>query len=427
LSIVRYQCALVRAAVALAVGCAVLVPTAVNARPTHPVHPARPVQEDDPADDDGSSQVELEIDPLRADDSDVESAFSDIQENVLAQRSQLETAQQRVTDAQGAVDTARSVVAQTQAELDLWVAESDEVVIQAFITSPSERAFDALTSATAGDAAVKQALLDMTADEDADVLAGLDATQRRLEDEQAAEEEAVEAAQQAVEAAQTALEDLEAAVSQQTQFTNEVEARLEQQLGEIEALRDSDPELAEQLEARAGSLAGDIAESRRLLQEETALEEAGVAPADPGAPDGPSTITVEGGLAVVSCPQGLGSIQVAGVIARDLQGLLNLAAEQGLPLCGNGWRDPAEQVALRRSHCGSSHYAIYEAPASACSPPTARPGQSLHEQGLAIDFTCAGSTVSWGDRCHDFLRAHAADFGFHPLSSEPWHFSPTGQ
>ena len=43
--------------------------------------------------------------------------------------------------------------------------------------------------------------------------------------------------------------------------------------------------------------------------------------------------------------------------------------------------------AVRRANCGSSNYAIYQMPASACSPPTARPGTSMHEQGLAIDFT----------------------------------------
>jgi len=414
---------LVRAVVALAVGSAVLVPSAAS---------AVPFQEEDSGDGDGSAtssaQVELDIDPLRAEEGDLESAFGDIQENVLAQRAQVTAAQQNLTSAQNALAAAQTVVAETQAEIDFWVAESDTVVVQAFMTSPAERALDTLDQETAEEATVMHTMLDMQADADADVLAELSAARERLEEQQATEQDAADAAEEAVSAAEGALADLEAAVSQQTRFTMEVEARLERDLGEIEALRESDPELAAALEQQAAALAAQIAESRRILEEEAALEAAGVEPADPNDPGGPITITVEGGLAMVSCPGGLGSIDVAGVVARDLQRLLNLADQQGLPLCGNGWRDPAEQVALRRSHCGSSYYAIYQAPASSCSPPTARPGSSMHEQGLAIDFTCgSGGTVGWGDSCHDFLRANAEDHGLYPLSSEPWHWSTNGQ
>ena len=55
------------------------------------------------------------------------------------------------------------------------------------------------------------------------------------------------------------------------------------------------------------------------------------------------------------------------------------------------YRDPQRQIELRQQNCGSSHYAIYEAPSSACSPPTARPGSSNHERGLAVDFQNCGT------------------------------------
>jgi len=87
----------------------------------------------------------------------------------------------------------------------------------------------------------------------------------------------------------------------------------------------------------------------------------------------------------------------------------------------------AEQIALRRAHCGSSDYAIYQAPSSACSPPTARPGTSMHEKGLAIDFTCGGGgTISQGSACFGWLDGHAAGHGLHNLPSEPWHWSTMG-
>ena len=56
-------------------------------------------------------------------------------------------------------------------------------------------------------------------------------------------------------------------------------------------------------------------------------------------------------------------------------------------------------------------------------PPTARPGTSMHEQGLAIDFDhCNSHSTS----CGRWLNRHAASFGFYNLPSEPWHFSVNG-
>ena len=416
----RRGSALIRAAVAIAVAMALLAPTASNARTR---------QENEPDDEhgSGSARVEIQVDPLRADSSDISQAFSDIRENVASQRVALDLAQQAVTDAETALTAAQQVVAETQVQIDALVLQSDDVVIRAFMSPPAERAMEAMTADNAVDATMKQTMLDVQATADADVLAQLEDAQGRLEDQQEQEQQAADGADAAVDEAQDALNDLEDAVSQQTRFTNEVENRLERDLGEIEALRDTDPALADRLAAAAADLAVQVTAARQQAEDENALVNAGVDPADPNGPTGPITITIEGGLAVVSCPEGLGSISVAGVIARNLQGLLNLAADQGLPMCGDGWRDTAEQVALRKSHCGSSNYAIYQMPASSCHPPTARPGTSMHEKGLAIDFTCGGSgAVRWGDDCHDFLRAHAADFGLYPLSGEPWHWSRDG-
>jgi LAS superfamily LD-carboxypeptidase LdcB len=62
-------------------------------------------------------------------------------------------------------------------------------------------------------------------------------------------------------------------------------------------------------------------------------------------------------------------------------------------------------------------------PAGQCHPPTARPGTSMHELGLAIDFYNCSSRSS---RCWQWLNANAARFGFHNLPSEPWHWSVDG-
>ncbi|MDD9371186.1 MAG: M15 family metallopeptidase, partial [Acidimicrobiales bacterium] len=107
--------------------------------------------------------------------------------------------------------------------------------------------------------------------------------------------------------------------------------------------------------------------------------------------------------------------------------LLDASSAAGVSLCGGGYRDPQAQIELRKSHCGTSQYAIYEMPSSQCSPPTARPGSSMHEQGLAIDFTCnGGGTVSRGSSCWNWLSANANSYALFNLPSESWHWSTNG-
>ena len=110
-------------------------------------------------------------------------------------------------------------------------------------------------------------------------------------------------------------------------------------------------------------------------------------------------------------------------IAAQVEALVVAAGRDGLTLTGSGYRDPARQIELRIAHCGSSHYAIYEAPASSCSPPTARPGSSMHELGLAIDFT---NCSTHSTRCWQWLNTNAAAHGLYNLPSEPWHWSIDG-
>jgi hypothetical protein len=67
-------------------------------------------------------------------------------------------------------------------------------------------------------------------------------------------------------------------------------------------------------------------------------------------------------------------------------------------------------------------------PSSQCSPPTARPGTSMHELGLAIDFSCNGTLIrNRASACHQWLADHAASYGLHPLVCEPWHWSSNGR
>jgi membrane-bound lytic murein transglycosylase B/lysophospholipase L1-like esterase len=136
-------------------------------------------------------------------------------------------------------------------------------------------------------------------------------------------------------------------------------------------------------------------------------------------PDGPITIVDVYG------------VQVNAAIAEPFRAMVDAARLDGIELAegSGGWRAPEQQVELRRSHCGTSDYAIYQMPSSQCRPPTAIPGTSLHEQGLAVDFRCNGGPIGQrtrSDPCFLWLAEHAAGYGFFNLPSEAWHWSTTG-
>lgn len=112
----------------------------------------------------------------------------------------------------------------------------------------------------------------------------------------------------------------------------------------------------------------------------------------------------------------VGGITVNVSIVANLKLLLEAASAAGIKLGGSGFRSYDEQVFLRDKNCNGS----------VCSPPTALPGNSNHENGEAIDFNqtdvspfSSGSGFTW-------MKQNAARFGLKNLKSEPWHWSVTG-
>lgn len=114
-----------------------------------------------------------------------------------------------------------------------------------------------------------------------------------------------------------------------------------------------------------------------------------------------------------------GGIKVNASAADAFNRMKIKAAQAGFTLTGGGYRDYNQQVELRKQHCGTSYAQIYEVSANACKPPTARPGSSMHEEGLAVDFDMTSGLFEW-------FKANANEFGIFNLPSERWHWSTTG-
>jgi D-alanyl-D-alanine carboxypeptidase len=117
-------------------------------------------------------------------------------------------------------------------------------------------------------------------------------------------------------------------------------------------------------------------------------------------------------------------ITVNKVVAYPFQHMIDDAAKAGVKLSGGGFRTRDQQIALRTTNgCPD----VWTAPASSCRVPTAIPGRSLHELGLAIDLSTGGRTIgSRTSPAYKWLAANAGRYGFTNLPSEPWHWSITG-
>jgi len=134
--------------------------------------------------------------------------------------------------------------------------------------------------------------------------------------------------------------------------------------------------------------------------------------------DGIVKITTKGGV-FYSCKN----------IAQNVTTMINTAWDQGIKISGGGFRTKQEQIRLRVKNCGgNTNFNIYEKASSACKPPTARPGRSNHESGLAFDFRCEGASITTRtNKCFQWLQANAKNYGLINFSKEPWHWSVNGK
>jgi peptidoglycan hydrolase CwlO-like protein len=406
-------------------------------------------------------QIDLEVNGLVAQDAEVQAALTALQTNVTNQQAELDEAERAADAADAEVVTATAAVDAKQAEIDALNAAADALVVEAYVNPPSDNALDAFKADSLSDASVKQALVDIQADSDADVMDQLEQAQEDLEVEKANKETLAAEAETKRADAEAELTELQNALTQQEEFAAQVEERLNAKLAEAESLKTFDAELSRQLIEEQTAIANWLAaveaaaEAKRKAEAEAAAAAAAAAsrpaPSSGGGGGGsgggggggargggggggiptPAASVIQpapGGLATVTCPHG-GSITVAGSIAGNVQARLAAAARAGVSLCASsGWRSPEQQIALRRAHCGTSYYAIYQMPSSQCRPPTARPGSSMHERGLAIDFSCnGGGAIRRGNSCWNFLAANAASYGLYNMPAEPWHWSTNGQ
>ncbi len=353
--------------------------------------------------------VAAEVDALKATDAQVEAALATLNANVASQSAALADAERKAAEADAALAAATAEVEAKQAEIVELDAAVKDVAIAAFVRPPSSSGvIDSLSSSSIGEAELKQSLLEAKSSSQLDVLDQLERAREDLETARSNAESAAVAAEQNRNAVDAKLAEVSEARDQQQKVAADVQTRLDHRLGEAASLAALDEELGAKYAAEQKAIAAQLAKA---------------AAAAPKASSGASTVSITGSGSIVS----VRGIQVHESIAGQLASMLSAADNSGISLSGGGYRSSAGQIQTRRNNCGTSNYAVYQMPASQCSPPTARPGTSMHERGLAIDFTYNGRIInSRSSPAYQWLAANASSYGFYNLPSEPWHWSVNG-
>lgn len=173
----------------------------------------------------------------------------------------------------------------------------------------------------------------------------------------------------------------------------------------------------------------------RLVKNDVAVTQLSIAIDEDRDGDNPVITQPSGTLPVgkvAKCDAGIGSYKTPGgtfwacnTIGPNLTKMITAARAAGINISGGGFRTNTEQIKLRRDHCGAAY--VYTVGAK-CKPPTAVPGYSRHESGLAFDLTCDGQTIrSKDNKCFVWLQKNAGSYGLRNFPAEPWHWSIDGR
>ncbi len=401
--------AAVRALSAVFVGLIVIAPLSASAE--EDVARVRALRE---ARDDLHEETEdanEAVDAATATIDELTAALDDINSLVRLQAMRVGDAEREVESAELAATEATDRLGEVEAEMAAMRTRIVELAVSGF-TGEGAVASDDLTelafSDQPGDAARLRHLLDVhtgTLSDGLDRLRLLEVEAISLVDER---DEAVAAAEAGVEVVARRSAELDRARQDQAVLVQAAETRLEARLAEAAAIEERDAELAQQIRDEQQAI------NRRIAG---LAATQGVEVPDPVDLDDIVTLRFPDHRPDFT-------IEVHVDIAEATEALFIAAFEDGLDLTGFGYRPIQTQIELRAQHCGPSDEDIWLKPVAECAPPTARPGTSKHEQGLAIDFAYNGRSVSTRDSvAFAWLAQHAPALGFVNLDIEPWHWS----
>ncbi len=398
--------------------------------------PARAQEDPDAERDDVRNQqnaVDGELDVLHATDAEVGAELTRLEGELASARDGISQADAGLAAAEVALARHEHQITVLEERLAAARADVEEVAVMAYIHPPGDEWVQASEGGgDMNDVLLRRSLLLFDHGDSTDLVDEFRRTEQELQRTLLEVEEARVAAERYRRDAAESVASLETAAAEQATLAAQVDDRINASLAEAAALEELDAELSAEIRTRQEELALQAALAAQAKAEAEAAAASKPAPG-PAAQTNPTPVVPVVDVPVPSLPSvpgGLttvGGITVSNQIAGQLRSMLSAAAAGGISLGGNGYRDPQQQIELRKQNCGTSNYAIYEMDPTRCTPETARPGSSKHEVGLAIDFTYNGQIIrSRSNPGFVWLAANAGSYGFANLPSEPWHWSPGG-
>lgn len=345
-----------------------------------------------------------DVDIAVSDAEEVQQALDAIDQDVDAQAAAVEAARRGVAQAHADTATARDRIAELKIRQQEATKSMQAQAVEAFVSFQGPGSGLSFLDSDPWQQARAASMVEFATGSSLDSLDELRVIGANLEAQnRKADEAEAEAAKKAGEL-EMRLVELGDARDRQNEILDQANERLDNTLAELASLQAIDAQLATEIRNEEQKIADAIAARGRAYS-------------------GPFEIpdNLEVNLTRVR------GIRVNVVIADQLEGLLAAMSAKGFQLGGGGFRSPSSQIDLRRKNCGSSDYSIWRKPASKCRPPTAPPGRSAHERGLAVDFTYGGRALrSRRSAVYKAMKEVAPKFGFKNLPSEPWHWSVTG-
>jgi murein DD-endopeptidase MepM/ murein hydrolase activator NlpD len=205
-----------------------LTPTTAGAGP---VAPAQPEPESD--DRARAETLAVDVDVLVATNAPaIANTLGDLSADISDQLAAYTSARQAVSTANQALADADNALNETQFLIEKTTDASDEVVIDAFMTPPSDNALEVLSADNLTDATIEQTLLDMDGALSAAALTELQDALDQYETQLEAQQTALEAAEDARAEAEATFADLESTLSAQAQFVASVQDALAAQAGQ---------------------------------------------------------------------------------------------------------------------------------------------------------------------------------------------------
>ena len=384
--------------------------------------------------DEAAAVATESLDAATADAEDLIDALNKAQASVDAQQAALDEAERALADAEAVVKEAEARIVELEAELVAAQEGLREAVIESYVSFQAPNGTFSVLSSDPWQNAREEALAGFATGSRIDDIDELRRLGEELERWRLQVLEAADAAEAHRRSAALILGDLRTAVDREAELSVAAEERVERRLYEVQTIRQLDATLAAEIEAAEREIAAALerqraeeearrraeeerrrAEEARLRAEQEEADARALAESvDPSATDLP-LVWVRG-------------FEVHTQIADAVEGLVAAMESEGFNLGGWGYRTAQEQINLRRAHCGTSDWDIWSKPSSSCRPPTARPGRSNHERGLAIDLTNNGRLItSRNSAVFQALQRLAPSFGLKNLPSEPWHWSVDGR